>query len=186
MKVEQLRLYLITDDQSFEELDEDDETVEDYKIQDGDKLFLLTYSWAGTMKVTVKKTGRELETWGLEKDDTCLVVKVKIQDQFGIPVRSIKLARSFENQWPGYPAGVHAFGAYGYIPKKQLTEIGDEENPLKYKEPLYVATEEELQADAARVNEEQKAWQEQYLRAVAVPGLPRGPPFLHIKQKCCL
>ena len=57
VKVEQLRLYLATSDQDFEELDEDDEIVDDYKIKNGDKLFLLSYSWAGRVNVTVKKTG---------------------------------------------------------------------------------------------------------------------------------
>ena len=40
-----MHLYLVTDAQNVSELDDDDETVEHCKIQDGDKLFLLIYRW---------------------------------------------------------------------------------------------------------------------------------------------
>ena len=137
VKVEQLRLYLMSEDgQSFDELDEN-ETVDDYKIKDGDKLYLLSYMWTQKLKVTVKKTGRQL--WGLEKDDTCLGIKVKAQDQTGMPVDTIKLARWVEKE--GYYKDKY----------KQLTEISDEEVPFNYKQPLYVVTEEELKAEPAIV-----------------------------------
>ena len=42
ISTKQMHLYVISDGQSFDELDDDDETVERCKIQEGDKLFLLT------------------------------------------------------------------------------------------------------------------------------------------------
>ena len=96
--MEQLYLYLITNDNEFEELDEDDGTVDNCNIKDGDRLYLLSYKWAqNNLKVTVKKTGREL--YGLEEDDTCFVIKVKAQDQTAAPVSTIKLARLVEYEW---------------------------------------------------------------------------------------
>ena len=99
VSIEQLHLYTIAG-KNFDELDDDDQTVENYEIKDGDKLFLLIYKWYDTLdeyKVTVMKTGREL--WGLEKDDTGLGVKVKTQDQLGMPVSKIKLAWWAEYEW---------------------------------------------------------------------------------------
>ena len=43
LTVKSMRLYRVTKDGKYDEMD-DDKTVEDYKIQDGDKLFLLTYA----------------------------------------------------------------------------------------------------------------------------------------------
>ena len=88
VKVQQLRLYLMSEyGNYFDELDDDDETVENYKIKDGDKLFLLTYRWIHEQTVTVTRKGRILQ--GLEKEDTCLGVKVKAQDQLGMNVSAI-------------------------------------------------------------------------------------------------
>ena len=156
VKVEQLRLYSVSKDNKFEELDEDDRTVDNCKIKDNDRLYLLSYKWAQNLKVAVMKTRREL--WGLEKDGTCLGIKVKAQDQVGTPVSTIKLARLAEGEWKRVS---YSFGSPTFVQKyKQLIEISDEEIPFDYKEPLYVVTEEELKEDAARVEEEKEAWLE--------------------------
>ena len=153
-----MHLYLVTDAQNVSELDDDDETVEHCKIQDGDKLYLLIYKWLRYKNnVPVMKTGRKL--WGLEKDDTCLGVKVKAQDQTGTPVRGIRLVRLAEYEWE-QRVSFHV-GSHTFVQKyKKLTEISDEQFPFNYKEPLSIVTEEELKAEPARVEQEKKAWLE--------------------------
>ena len=162
-KVEQLRLYLVSDGQKFDELD-GNKTVEDSKIKEDDILYLLSYVWTQKLQVKVKKTGRNLR--GCEGDDKCLGIKVKAQDQVGMPVSTTRLVRSVDNQWGENPIGRPTYPGYGrpndYVRKyQQLIEISDEENPFKYKEPLSLVTEEELEADRVRVEEEEKAWREE-------------------------
>ena len=162
VKVEQLRLYLMSEDgETFDELDENDETVGGCKIGDDDRLYLLSYMWTQKFKVTVKKTGRQL--WGLETDDTCLGVKVKVQDQTGIPVSTIRLVRLVEGEWEEVEYYDSYIGNRFHYRQnyKQLIEISDEEIPFNYKQPLSVVTEEELKADVARVEEEREAWLEE-------------------------
>ena len=155
IKVDQLRLYLMSDDgQTFDELGENDEIVDGCKIRDDDKLYLLSYMWTQKLKVTVKKTGREL--WGLEKDDTCLGVKVKAQDQTSAPVSTIRLVRLVENEWVERHIGKRYNHWY-----KQLIEISDNEFPFIFSEPLSIVTEEELKEDVARVEAERDAWLEE-------------------------
>ena len=109
----------------------------------------------------MKKTGREL--WGLEQDDTWFVIKVKAQDQTGIPVSTIKVARLVESEWKQRVSIL--FQSFTRVQKyKQLIEISDEEIPVNYKEPLYVVTEEELQAEPARLEQEREAWLESLRR----------------------
>ena len=158
VSTKQMHLYIVTDGQSFDELDDDDETVERCKIQEGDKLFLLTYRWMRSGNdVTIKKTGRKIQH--VEPGDTCLGIKVKAQDQTGMPVSTIKLARLSEYQleerdpWSYHPTDVHMFN--------QLIEIRKEEIPFNKNEPLSIVTEEELQSDRARVEEEIRVWREQ-------------------------
>ena len=89
VSAEVVRLYLIVDDQIFEELSEH-RTVEYHEIKDGDNLYLLTYRWTyNEGDVTMEKTGKQLE--GVERDDTILGIKLRMQDQFGIPVSDLKL-----------------------------------------------------------------------------------------------
>ena len=89
VNAEATRLYLIVDDQVFEELD-DDKTVEYHEIKDGDNLYLLTYRWTyNEGDVTVEETGKQLE--GVEREDTILGIKLRIQDQLGIPVAVLQL-----------------------------------------------------------------------------------------------
>ena len=79
------------EDRVFEEL-EDDKTVEYHQIKDGDELYLLTYKWTyKEAKVTVHKTDKILQ--GVEKEDTVTGIKVKIQDQMGIPANTLTLLR---------------------------------------------------------------------------------------------
>ena len=71
-------LYMITEDRHFNELD-DDETVENCKIKDGDNLYLLTYRWTQDKgDILVMKTDSHI--WGVEPGDTCLGIKLKVQD----------------------------------------------------------------------------------------------------------
>ena len=65
-------------------------TVENHDIKDGDNLYLLTYRWTYYEgEITVKGTDEELQ--GVEREDTITGIKVKIQDQMGIPVNKIQL-----------------------------------------------------------------------------------------------
>ena len=93
ISAEATRLYLIIEDQVFEELD-DDKTVEYQKIKNGDNLYLLTYRWTyNEGDVTVEETGKQLE--GVEREDTILGIKLRIQDQLGIPVAVLKLFKAY-------------------------------------------------------------------------------------------
>ena len=82
------RLYRITEDLEFDELD-DDKTVDNCKIKDNEVLYLLVHRWTFNCDVTMSKTGRYLR--GVEAADTCLGIKVRAQDQTGIPVRDLTL-----------------------------------------------------------------------------------------------
>ena len=126
-----MRLYFEVDGK-FDELD-DHKTVENCKIKDGDHLFLLTYTWTlNEGDVKVMKTGRKLH--GAELEDTCLGIKQRAQDQVGVPVKDIRLF---------------------YMQQGAGTVIMDEERPLRHgTAPLFVTTEEDFQADVARVEEE--------------------------------
>ena len=159
VSIKQMHPYLVSEGQNFDELEDDDETVERCKIQDGDNLYLLTYRWVrNECDVTVKKTGRKIQD--VEPEDTCLGVKVKAQDQTGMPVNTMKVARFPENQWTihcGWPRLQPTTRVQKY---KQLTEISDEALPFSKREPLYVVTEEELKAEPARLEQEKKAWLE--------------------------
>ena len=98
VSVEGMRLYVIRGDgEKFEEL-VDDETVENYKIEDGDKLFLLTYRWLhDEVDVTVLKTKSKI--YGVEPDDTCMTIKVRVQDQTGLPAGTLLLAQAIVNNY---------------------------------------------------------------------------------------
>ena len=95
----------------------------------------------------------------MEKDDTCLGVKVKAQDQVGSLVSSIKLARLVEYKWR--ECVLLGCEWHTHVQKyKQMIEISNEQFPFNYKEPLSVVTEEDLKADATRVETEREAWLE--------------------------
>ena len=83
------------------------------------------------MDVTLKLDGRNL--WGLEKDDTCLGVKVKAQDQTGASVSTIRLTRLVEYQWGGRPGVSEHSHRY-----KQPVGISDNALPFNYTEPLSI------------------------------------------------
>ena len=126
-----MRLYCEVDGK-FDELD-DHKTVENYKIKDGDNLLMLTYTWTlNEGDVKVLKTGRKIH--GAELEDTCLAIKLRAQDQVGVPVKDIRLF---------------------YMQQGTCTLIMDEERPLRNgRAPLVVATEDEFQAEVTRVEEE--------------------------------
>ena len=140
VSLEETYLYLITEDRLFNELD-DDETVENCKIKDGDNLYLLTYRWTQDEDdVLVLKTGSHI--WGVEPGDTCLGIKLKVQDQTGIPPNDITLF----NACGGYFEG-----------NRRKTGLADKSRPFYVKDARLVAiTEEEFQAEAKRIEEEWK------------------------------
>ena len=144
VKVEQLHLYAVTNGQNFAELNDDDETVESCKIRENDSLYLLTYRWTCKLTVTVKKSGSEL--CGVDPDDTCLGIKVKVQDQMGLPVNTLKVFREHNNTpedfFHGYPR----------------EEFSDEVKPfISCSAGLTVITEEELPAEIPEIPEELEA-----------------------------
>ena len=88
-----LRLYRVTAEEDYIELDDDDVTIEDYKLRDGEKLYLLSYNWIpekDVLDVTSAKSGKNLE--GVEIKDTLLGIKVRAQDQLGLPAEDIIVA----------------------------------------------------------------------------------------------
>ena len=93
----------------------------------------------------------------MEKDDTCFIIKVRAQDQTGISVSTMKVARLVESEWKQRAS--LSYDSRTRVQKyNQLIEISDEELPFNYKQPLFVVTEEELKADPSRVEQEKKAW----------------------------
>ena len=139
-----MRLYIIKDDgDKFDEL-VDDETVDNCNIKAGDNLFLLTYRWLyDEGDVTVLKTKSKIE--GVEPDETSLGIKVKVQDQTGLPASTLTLLR-------GSNLDITKYSSLGY-------GIEDTDKPLMSKEKasLVVATIEELRAEHFRREEEWKA-----------------------------
>lgn len=80
---------MVTNGSNFNELD-DDGTVEDCKLKHGDKLYLLSYRWLSNQGVvTVRKTGMNLQ--GVEVGDTCLAIKLRVQDQMGLQVSTLNV-----------------------------------------------------------------------------------------------
>ena len=71
-------------------------TVEQHGIPDDSKLYLLFYSWSNKCNVTVMKTGGKLH--GIEEQDTCLGIKLKVQDQVGLPVGTFQVFLGNYNQ----------------------------------------------------------------------------------------
>ena len=142
-----MRLYIIKDDgDKFEELD-DDETVDNCNIKDGNNLFLLTYRWLHHEgDVTVLKTKSKIE--GVEPDETSLGIKVKVQDQIGLRASSLTLLR-------GSSLDITQYSSLG-------TSIQDTDRPLMSKEKasLVVVTVEELRDEHFRRQEERKAQEE--------------------------
>ena len=96
IKVQQYHLHLVSDGQNYDELD-DKKNVENSKIKEDDKLYMMSYMWTHKMKVIVKETNKNLP--GCERDDTCLGIKVKAQDQLGLHVNTTKLVRLAEYEW---------------------------------------------------------------------------------------
>ena len=145
---EGLRIYLVTDDLNFNELD-DDETVDGCKIKDGDMLFMLSYRWLSVDgHVTVYKNGIKIQ--GVEAADTILGIKLRVQDQTGLQADTLNVLSS-RNGLDDY--------FYEGEPRK---EFDDWEKPFtKYSGyHLIVITDEELEAEAPRIAEEWKAEQE--------------------------
>ena len=148
MDVDWMRLYLVVDGK-FDELD-DSETVENCKIKDDDRLYLLIHRWTEECKVELLKTGRML--CGVEETDTCLGIKVKLQDQLGIPVHTLKL---FQREWVRGSWFLESIKATvkDYYPRK---EIEDKEKRANTTITLVAITQEELKAEGTRRQEEER------------------------------
>ena len=92
---------------------------------------------------------------------------MKIQDQLGMPVNTMKVPRFPENQWKERCAPPGFLFTTPIQKYNQLIEISDDEVPFNRKEPLCIVTEQELKEDAARVEEEKKAWREKVAKKEA-------------------
>ena len=101
-------------------------------------------------KVELLNTGRKL--CGVEETDTCLGIKVKLQDQLGIPVHTLKL---FQREWVQGSWFLESIKATvkDYYPKK---EIDDKEKRANTTITLVAITQEELKAEGARRQEEER------------------------------
>ena len=151
VSTKQLHLYVVSNGHNFDELDDDEQTVENYKIKDDDSLYLLTYKWTPDKTVTVTKNGKKLQS--VEADDTCLGIKVKVQDQLGMPVSTLKVFRA------DHISKEHRHEVKRYFHEgKRLQCLTDDINKGTYH--LAVVTEEELQAEVPKIEEEWKAEQE--------------------------
>ena len=148
MDVDGMRFYLVVDGK-FDELD-DSETVQNCKMKDDDRLYWLIYRWTEECKVEVLKTGRRL--CGVEETDTCLGIKVKLQDQLGIPVHTLKLFQRERVRGSWFGETIKAT-VKDYYPKN---EIADDEKPANKTGTLIVITQEELKAEGARRQEEER------------------------------
>ena len=161
MSVEGMRLYLISKDKSFNELD-DDEITENYKINDGDNLYVVSYRWSfNACTVIMTKNGKKIQ--GVEDEDSCLTIKLRVQDQFNFPVRNIKLFHQTRNStevrdyW--HPSGA----------QKNVIGMLDENRPFSKRRNLpqhgwhsmvshlVAITVEELQIETKRIEEQRKA-----------------------------
>ena len=87
MNLQGTQLYFVRQNQKYDVLT-DGKTLENYDINDGDNLYLLSYKWSKKCNVIVTKTKRKLH--GVEREDICLGIKVKMQHQLGIPASTIK------------------------------------------------------------------------------------------------
>ena len=154
-KVDGMRLYDVKKDLTLEELFDDD-IVDNRKIKEEDKLFLLAYRWSHKCIVTVTKTGRRLG--GAELSDTCRGIKVKVQDQTGLPAGNLHVFKSINN----HTCTVRDYFYQG----KPITGLQDHEKPfLKNTEAegneegvaLVVISDDEIQGEAPRVEAEWRA-----------------------------
>ena len=152
MSVEGMILYLISEEKGFKELD-DNEKIENYKIKDGDNVFVLS----NTRIVTMTKNGKKIQ--GVEEEDTCLAIKLRAQDQFGFPVCNIRLFEQGSNsteiknyshiiRHPGIPNEERPFS-------KRRSESPYSQHPRGLN--LVAITIQELQIEGERVAEERKA-----------------------------
>ena len=144
------RIYLVTNGSNFNELD-DDGTVEDCKLKDGDKLYLLSYRWLSNQGVvTVRKTGMNLH--GVEAGDTCLAIKLRVQDQMGLQVSTLSVFRMIDQRCE----------AEDYFDEDEPT-FSDDKKPFStysgnyYNDQLVVFTHAELHAQYRRREEQRIA-----------------------------
>ena len=146
--VEGMRLYIITEDLMFDELD-DDETVDNCNIKDGDKLYLLFYSWTSeNRRVKVTKTSRKLH--GVNRNDTCLGIKLRVQDQTGLHVSTLKLIHVEHGQYEL---------KYYLTSFPKVKGIHDQETPFKDKGvvSLLAISDEEFNSERIHLIEERRA-----------------------------
>ena len=159
MSVEGMGLYLISEDKGFRELD-DDKFTENYKIKDADNLSVLSYRWGfNTCTVTMTKNGKKIQ--GVEEEDTCLAIKLRVQDQLGFPVCNIKLFQQTRNS-----TEVRDYW-HGRV-RKSVIGMPDEKRPFSKRNVpqdamyaksshLVAITVQELKIETDRIEEERKA-----------------------------
>ena len=140
-------MYLITEDGNFNELD-DDKTVEKHGITDDNKFYLLSYRWSNKCDITMMKTGRKLHS--VEEQDTCLGIKVKVQDQVGLPVGTLQVFIGIASY------NRDSLDIRNYNPEGGWIQDTDKPLMVNEKKSLVVIIEKELQAECARREEERK------------------------------
>ena len=90
--VDDMRLFVVRKNNQVLNYDElcDEMTVTDHKLKDNDQLYLLSYKWTNQTSVIVTtKAGTKL--LGVEPDDTFRSIKVRTQDQLGVPFSQVVL-----------------------------------------------------------------------------------------------
>ena len=148
LSAEGMRLYLTAEGRYYNELD-DDETVEHYKIKDGDNLYLLSYRWTYKCNAWVTKVDAPLP--GVEQED----IKVKVQDQLGIPANLLMMFRVENNS---YKVGI-------YFSTKVRESMHNSNKPFnENRTPLVVFTKEEWQTEGRKREELKKKQDAEFKR----------------------
>ena len=95
----------------------------------------------------------------MESEDTCLGIKLRAQDQLGVPVTNIKLFRlSYDSKLVGNY--IHGKGLPDEI-KPFLTKVYVSHDTMGIA-PLIAITDEEFQSERTRMEEERKEQQKKY------------------------
>ena len=90
--VDDMQLYIVKGAAQGAEYEElaDELMVKDHSLTDNDRLYLLSYQWVNPATITVTTQGRTVVR-SVEPNDMVLSVKVRTQDQLGLPVSQVRL-----------------------------------------------------------------------------------------------
>ena len=76
---------------TFNELDCDTSILNDYQITPYDKLMYIRYNFEENEHADIQYEGRQPRLYHVKSQETVISLKLKIQDQFGVPVGKQKL-----------------------------------------------------------------------------------------------